>query len=125
MIDIILFFFLFMPLLNMIRGAKINDLAKLLIIVGAIGLFSAWCAKEVTGKFISSYSNASSSSRSFTRTIIEKPLNYYEMIGIGAREPIVESKIKKLFRKKSLLYHPDKVKQMNPNASDADMEEAQ
>jgi curved DNA-binding protein CbpA len=47
------------------------------------------------------------------------------MIGIKPREVVEESKIKKLFRKKSLLYHPDKFKQMNPNASDAEMEVAQ
>jgi hypothetical protein len=72
----------------MIRTAKISDIAKLFVIGATIFLFSAWCAKEVT----------------------EKPENYYEMIGIGAHEPINESKIKKLFRKKSLLYHPDKIK---------------
>merc|ERR1719272_310476 len=104
MIDIVLFFFLFVPMLNMIRMSKgINTAIKLCIIMGAIGLFSAWCAKEVT----------------------EKPENYYEMIGIGAREQIEEGKIKKLFRKKSLLYHPDKFKQMNPNANDAEIEVAQ
>jgi hypothetical protein len=51
MIDIILFFFIFMPALNMIRTAKISDIAKLFVIGATIGLFSAWCAKEVTGKY--------------------------------------------------------------------------
>jgi len=96
MIDIILFFFLFMPMLNLIRGSKVATSVKVLVIFGAIGLFTAWCAKEIT----------------------EKPENYYEMIGISARGTIEEGKIKKLFRKKSLLYHPDKFKQMNPNAND-------
>lgn len=89
MIDIILFFFLFMPMLNMIRSSKIKNVPlKMIVIFGAIGLFSAWCTKEIN----------------------EKPQNYYEMIGISARDPIDEGKIKKLFRKKSLLYHPDKFK---------------
>lgn len=51
MIDIILFFFLFMPMLNMIRSSKIKNVPlKMIVIFGAIGLFSAWCTKEINGK---------------------------------------------------------------------------
>jgi hypothetical protein len=74
MIDIILFFFLFVPMLNMIRVAKLNVAAKLCIILGAIGLFSAWCAKEVTGKYLS-FKSPNKLILIFTRTILilEKP----------------------------------------------------
>ena len=97
MFDFILFFLVFLPIMDGLRQIrKLNHVTKLLLTAAVTSL---------TGSYFG-----------YTSILAEKPTNFYELLDIPARG-VSSSQLKKAFNKASLRWHPDK----NPDEDTTDI----
>mmetsp|Transcript_31276 Transcript_31276/g.36697 ORF Transcript_31276/g.36697 Transcript_31276/m.36697 type:complete len:217 (-) Transcript_31276:577-1227(-) len=97
MFDFILFFLIFLPLMDVARQYRKISKAQRILITGAV---TSLCGSYFV----------------YTSILAEKPKNYYELLEIPARG-ISAGDLKKAFRKASIKYHPDR----NPDADTTDL----
>ena len=88
MLDFIVFFLMFIPMMDIVRHMRSSTmLTRILLTVCITSLFGSY--------FV------------YTSILAEKPQNYYELLGVPARG-LTEKELKKAFKEASLRYHPDK-----------------
>jgi len=88
MFDFILFFLVFLPIMDAARQfRKIGQVQRMIIITAGTSLCGSY--------FV------------YTSILAEKPKNYYELLEIPARGTS-QSDLKKAFRRASIKYHPDR-----------------
>ena len=97
MFDFIVFFLMFIPLMDIIRHMRTSTMVTKVLLTGMIT------------SFIGSYFV-------YTSILAEKPMNYYELLGVPARG-LTDKELKSAFKAASLKYHPDK----NPDHDTTDL----
>jgi len=88
MFDFVVFFLIFLPLMDVIRHMRSASTVTKVLLTGSI--------TSLVGSYFV-----------YTSILAEKPKNYYELLEIPARG-LTDKELKNAFRVASIKYHPDK-----------------
>ena len=98
MFDLILFFFMFLPAMNLVRESGLTAQIRILVTAGVLFTMSAYIVNQILPKGKLQF---------WSNLHIGHAKNYYQLLELSNTNP-TEKELKKAFRDASKKYHPDK-----------------